>query len=239
MSIEIIAVAAIAAIGAGVSAYSTYEQGKTADSIAQYNARQNDIKARHQLLAMEAQAALQRREVQTNFNLRAQEAQAAFNNAKSIENQAEGQSTAARESDKRRMVEYGAAQGTQRALIAKSGFVESTGTPLDILAETAATIQLEREDAHYADGLNRLSLFREAEMQRLGGRLALAGATLDRSTGLASADLAGAIGQANYRAGLHKSEIMRLTGAAQKSAAKYDAAATLISGAGRAYGAIS
>jgi hypothetical protein len=64
--------------------------------------------------------------------------------------------------------------------------VESAGTPLDILAETAARIQLDREDSLYTDELSRRSLFREADMERLAGAR-VNGATLNRSSALAEA----------------------------------------------------
>jgi len=236
MTVTSAVIAVLAVVGAGVSAYSAYEQGKTADSIANYNARQNDVNARHQLLAMEAQAAVQRQEAEAKYRLQASQAEALQNNAITLQNQADGESNRAREGMKRKADEYAAAQGTQRAMIAKSGFVESSGTPLDILAETAATIQLEREDALYTDELNRRTLFRQAEMEKLGGRLALAGATLDRSSVLAGAGMAAAAGQMQYRSSLRESEIMRLSGAAAKRAGTLNATGTLISGVAGAYG---
>lgn len=228
------AVAGIA--GAGYGAYSSYQQGKTADAMAQYNAHQQERNAKMQLMSLQAQAAAQKRMAEANFRIKSTEAQARFNNATSIENAVEGQSRGVRQNIKRKASEYERFQGTQRAAIAKSGLVESTGTPLDILAETASTIQLEREDALYADELNRRSLFREAELERLGGKLALAGASLDRSSEIASAGLRSASAQAEYRSGIRQAEITRLTGAAQKQAYQGQAWGTLLSGIGSAAG---
>jgi hypothetical protein len=228
------AVAAVA--GAGYSAYSSYQQGKTADAMAQYNAHQQEFNAKMQLMGMQAQAAMQKRTAEANFRINSAQAQSKLNNAVSIENQAEGQSRNARESIRRKADEYARFQGTQRATIAKSGLVESTGTPLDILAETAATIQLEREDNLYSDELNRRSLFREAEMERLGGKLAQAGATLDRSSEVAGAGLNAAAGQAAYRSKMRDANITRLSGAAQQQAYQGQAWGTLLSGIGSAAG---
>lgn len=220
------------AAGAGYSAYSSYQQGKTADALAKYNAHQQQLNAKMQLMSMQAQAAMQKRMAEAQFALRRSEADARFANAKSIEVTAEAQSRSARESIRRKAGEYERHQGTQRAMIAKSGVVESSGTPLDILAETAATIQLEREDALYADELNRRTLFREADLERLGGRLALAGATLERNSAIAEAGLRSAAGQAQYRSGMREANITRLTGTAQRQAYTGQAWGTLLSGVG-------
>jgi hypothetical protein len=135
-----------------------------------------------------------------------------------------------RETIRREGGEYRKFQGAQRAAIAASGLVKSTGTPLDILADTAAQIQLDREDALYTDELNRRSLFREADMERLGGKMALAGATLNRSSALAEADLGAAAGRAAYQRGLNEAEITRLSGGAQKQSYYGAAQGTLFSG---------
>lgn len=224
--------AVAAGVGAGVSAYSQYQQGKTANAIAQYNAHQQELNAKVQLMSMQAQAAAQKRQAEAQFAIRQAEANARFANAQTIENTVPGQSASARESIRRKADEYARFQGTQRAMIAKSGIVESTGTPLDILADTAANIQLERNDQLYADELNRRSLFREADLERLGGKLALAGATFDRSSQVAGAGLQAAAAQAEYRSRLRDAEITRLSGQAQKQAYTGQAFGTLFSGIG-------
>jgi hypothetical protein len=226
----------IALAGAGYSAYSSYQQGKTADAFAKYNAHQQQLNAKMQLMSVQAQAMMQKRMAEAQFRLRQGEADARFANARSIEVTAEAQSRSVRESIRRKAGEFERHQGTQRAMIAKSGVVESSGTPLDILAETAATIQLEREDALHADELNRRTLFREADLERLGGRLALAGATLEKNSAVAEAGLRSAAGQAQYRSGVREAEITRLTGAAQRQAYTGQAWGTLLSGVGSAAG---
>lgn len=224
-------VGAVAGVTGGIVQYnSAQDQAKTSSAIAAYNAHQQEMNARMQLASMEAQAALQKNAAQAQLSLRQQEAQARFNNATTIENTVEGQSASARESIRRKAAEYAVFQGTQRATIAKTGLVESTGTPLDILAQTASQIQLEREDQLYADELNRRSLFREADLERLGGRLALAGATLDASSQVAQAGLTSAAGQMQYRSGLRQAEITRLTGAAQSQALAGQGWGSLLSG---------
>jgi hypothetical protein len=183
-----------------------------------------------QLMIVKAQTKLQKRMAEAQFRLRQSEANAKFANANMIDQTALAQSRVARESIRRKGGEYRRMQGTQRAAIAASGVVESTGTPLDILAETAAQIQLDREDALYTDELNRRSLFREADMERLGGKMALAGATFERSSALAEAGLRAAIGQAEYARGVREAEITRLGGVAQKQEYYGKAQATMFDG---------
>jgi hypothetical protein len=227
---------AVTAIGAGISAYGQYQAGQTQDAIAQFNARQQQLNAQMQMQALQAQATMQRSQAQANFNLANAEAQARINNAKSLEQQALVQDEVNRSNLQERREEFERMQGTQRAAIAASGVVESAGTPLDLLAETAAKIQQDMEEQHYANEVKRETLFREAYMERLGGQFARVGATLDRDSSLATALLTDASGRAAFLAGTREAEITRLTGAAAAQAGAYQAAGTLFSGIGSAAG---
>jgi hypothetical protein len=126
------------------------------------------------------------------------------------------------------------AQASTRAAIAASGAVESSGTPLDILAETAGTIQRDQEEQHYENELTRSSLLREAQMERLGGSLALAGATLDRSSEVAAAGLRGASARGAYLANMREAQLTRFGGKQAAKAGAITAGATLFSTIGSA-----
>lgn len=232
----LIAGLAVAAVGAGVGAYGQYQAGQTQSAIANFNAQQQENQARSQMLAMQTQAALQRKEAEQNFQLRSAEAQARLKNAKTIENQALMQDAVNRENLKKRRDDFARMQGEQRAAIASSGVAESTGTPLDLLAETAAKIQQDQEEQHYSNEVQRRTLFTEAAYERLGGKLALAGATLDRDSGVAAAGLRSAAAKGEYQAGMAGAEISRLTGRAAATTGTYQAGATLLSGVGSAVG---
>ena len=238
MGLETIAIIGLvgAVIGGGISAYSSYEQGKVSNTIAQMNAANQERNARLQLASMQAQSNLQKQQAEANYKLRGAEAQARFNNATSMENRALSQDRVNRENARRRNDAMAREQGTQRATIAASGVVETTGTPLDLIAETAATIQRDREEQAYGQEIQRRSLFREASMERLGGQLALAGATLDRSSTLAAANLNAAAGKADYLAGLRTAQVTRLSGSAAQRAGAMQAGATLFSTLGSAAG---
>lgn len=217
-------------VGAGISAYGQYQTGKTQEAIAAANAATQTRNAQMALMAQQAQAAMARNQAAANFQLRSQEAQARFNNAASMENKALSTDMVARENARKRAEDMARMQSQQRAAIAASGVVESSGTPLDLLVETAGIIQRDREEAAWSHEIERRTLLREAQMERLGGQFALAGATLDRNSALAEASLRGAAGRANYLSGLREAEITRLTGSAAGKAATWNAAGTLLSG---------
>ena len=232
-TVAYIAVAATA-IGAGVSAYGSYQSGKAQQAIAGFNAAQKEREAKTQLLSMQTQAALQEEQARANFKLRGMEADAKNKNAKAIEDQALQQDAINRVNLSKRRDEFSRMQGQQRAAIAASGAAESSGTPLDLLAETAAKIQQDQEEQHFAGEVNRRTLFSEAAQERLGGKLALAGATLDRNSAIAVAGLRANAGKAEELAAMRGAEIMRISGAAARTAGNYQAGATLISGLGGA-----
>ncbi len=236
MTTAALAYTAIAAtlIGGGITAYSSYQTGKMNSVIASFNAANEAKNAKMQVMAMQTQANLQKSAAEAQFALRSQEAQARFNNATSIENQAEGQDRINRVNLQKRREEMERAAASTRASIAASGAVESSGTPLDILAETAATIQRDQEEQHYENDLNRTSLLREAQMERLGGQLALAGATLDRSSEVAAAGLNSSAGRARYLSGMREANMTRLAGKNAAKAGAIQAGATLFSSIGSA-----
>ena len=226
--------AIVSSVGAGVAAYGQYQTGRTQDAIAQFNSKAQERNARMNLMAMQASATAQKNQAKANFALAQQQAQAHYNNARSIENHALGQDRINREILRRRREQFGEAQGTQRAAIAASGVVESSGTPLDLVAEMAGTIQRDQEEQAYNFELERRTMFREAQMENLGGDLAMAGATLDRSSSLREASLTAASARMQYLSGRREAEITRLTGRASRQAGTIGAAATLFSGLGNA-----
>ena len=222
-------------VGGGISAYGSYASGKRTEMIASFNAANQEKNARMQAIAMQTQANLKKNAAEAQFALRNQEAQARMNNAVSIENQALGQDKINRVNLQKRREDLERAASTQRANIAASGAVESSGTPLDILAETAATIQQDQEEQHYENEMARTTLFREAQMERLGGRLALAGATLDKNSEVSAAALNKSAGRSQYLSGMREANVTRLSGQAAAKAGTINAGATLLSSFGQAF----
>jgi hypothetical protein len=230
----LIAGTALAVAGAGVGAYGQYQAGKTQQAIAQYNAQQQERQAAMQLQATEVANAIQRRTTEANFLLRSAEVQARKQNARQIEKTALNQDAINRENLRKRLEAYDRMRGEQRAQIAQSGVAESSGTPLDLIADTVAKIQMDMEEQHYIGEVNRRTLFTEAARERLGGKLGAVGATMERESGLAEASLREAAARGEYLGELRGAEITRLTGKAAAKSGMLQAGATLLSGLGTA-----
>lgn len=234
-----VVVGTIALVGAGVSAYGQYQEGQAYNAIAQYNATQQERQGRYQLMGAQAQATLMKKQAEANYALRAGEAAAKDANARQIESQAMSQDAVARENARRRATDMKRGLATQRQAIAASGVIEASGTPLDLLAETAATIQRDQAEQHYSNELGRRTLFREADLERLGGQFALAGASIDRSASMSTASLTMAQGRMSLLTARREADITRMTGAAKKKASTIGAVGTLFSGAASAYGSFT
>ena len=214
VDVAIYVMLAATAVSAGVSAYSSYEQGKTNMAIQNVNAANQKRNAQIQAAAMQAQANMQKQQAAANFALNQASANAKFANAEGMENKALSQDAIDRENARKRDAQFSEMTATQRANIAASGAVESSGTPLDLLSESAGAIQRDREEQQYTNEIRRRSLFQEAANERLGGQMALAGATLERDSSVAAAGLREASGKATYLAGLREAQITRLAGRA-------------------------
>lgn len=238
------------AIGAGVSAYGQYQAGKTQSAISNYNALQRDKQARMEMLAMQAQARASERQAdltraaaEGNFALAQSEANARFQNASQIENNALNEDKINRRNIRDKRADFNALTGEQRASIAQSGVIETSGTPLDILAETAGKIQQEQESMLFENEQSRRTLFREADLERFGGEMGLAGASLDRSSSLAQASLMDDearlrdfSAKAAYQSGRAEADIMRMTGRANRRASNIAVGTTIFSGLGSMLG---
>lgn len=231
-----ITTAIVSLIGVGIASYSAYSTAQTSKAVANYNAAQQERDAATQLASLQAQATLQEKTATQNLLLQQAEAEARESNARNMEQQALAQDSVNRSNLVKSRIEYQQMQGAQRAAIAASGAVESAGTPLDLLATTAAKIQQDQETQLYSDELKRRTLFSEAAQERLGGQLGLVGATLDYNSSVSSAALTRLVGDAEYTSNMTKAEISRMTGSAAASAGNLNAAATLLSGVSNTYG---
>lgn len=240
-----IAGAATSAVGTGISVASGIQQSRRANSLAQYNSMAQEANARQQQQAMMLQAAAMRQQAgytaaqaRMNEALALSEAQARINNAQTLTNQAEAQTSADRENIKRTQQEQARFASMQRARIAGSGVVES-GSPLEILAESAGDMQAALNEQQYQSELARRQTLGRAALERFGGEIAKSHAGLDLWSGLAEADLQKQSakleeqkGSSIYRQGMREAEISRLTGAANAQGARMGAYGSLFSGLG-------
>jgi hypothetical protein len=88
-------------------------------------------------------------------------------NASLQEAEAKQKQLETRESAKRQRTENDRFKSTQRAAFAKAG-ITSTGTPLEVMSQTAADLELAVLDTAYAGESQRLSLMQKAAVNRFG-----------------------------------------------------------------------
>ncbi len=233
MSFAVAALVA-SAVGTGVSFIGQMQQAKASSAIANQNAAMQQQNAQMQADALRTQSAIQRTTAEGNMRLRQMEAAARGANATAIKERAVAQEEIDARNIRKKRDEGARMMATQRARYAAAGVVDSTGSPLSLIAETAGLIQRDIGEQAYANDLARNGLLHEAELERLGGEYALAGATLDYGSELSEAHLRDASASATLLTGQRQAELTRLGGRAQASGYRYGAFGNLLSGAGNA-----
>ncbi len=226
----------LSAVGAGVSFIGGMQQAKAAEAISAQNASIQQQNAAMQAQSLRAQAELQRIQATANARLRGTEAAAQFGNAEAMKQRAAVQEQINAANLRKQREEGQRLTATQRARFAAAGVVESTGSPLSLLAETAGIIQRDLGERQYQNELALSGLYQEAALERLGGEYALAGATLDKSSALSQARLTDASATATLLTGQRQAEITRLAGASQASGLRTGAFGNLLSAGAGLYG---
>lgn len=211
------------------------QQARASEAIANQNAALQRQNAAQQSEAMRAQAHLQELQTRQNFALRSADATAKQQQANTMRQQASAQEAVNARNLTLRRQEGERLMAAQRARMAAAGVVESTGSPLSMLAETAGLIQRDIGEQQYRNELATQGLLQQASMERLGGEYALAGATFDRGAGMAEANLRNAAASASLFSGNREADITRMAGQAQASGYRYGALASGIGGLGQAF----
>lgn len=160
---------AVTVIGASISAYSSYQQGQAAKATAQANADRADREARQQLLISRVQEAVAARQAEADRALAMSEAEAAAQNSQALRNEAEAQLAQSRENIKRRRDEAQRLAASQRGTYAASGVLDTTGTPLAVLAETAWNAEMDAQDQQYVTSIERQKKLFEADLTEAAG----------------------------------------------------------------------
>lgn len=208
---------AATAVGAGVSYYQ-------ANAAADAQAQMALLNAQSQRQALDQQGKAASMQALINQSLADKERAAANANAVALEQQAQAGTKITTENIRRNREEMARFAALQRAQAANSGFVDTTGSPLALLASTAEEEQKMADAARYEDELSRRSLFKEAAFQRNAGVLAgIQG--LGSQIGGASARAQAAMGQSQSRLDLYAAR-------AGASAMRTSAGAGLLTSAG-------
>jgi hypothetical protein len=207
----------VSAVGAGVS----YVQ---ANAAADQQSQIALLNAQSQRQALDQQGRAASMQALINQTLADKDRAAANANAVALEQQAQTGTRITTENIRRNREEMARFAALQRAQAANSGFVDTTGSPLALLASTAEEEQKMADAARYEDEMSRRSLFREAAFQRNTG-------TLAGIEGL-GAKIGGAAARAQAALGQSQSRLDLFAARAGASAMRTGATANLLSSAG-------
>lgn len=208
----------VTSVGTGLSYFGQQQQASNAEAIANYNAQiaaqNNQI---NQIIAKQ-QADYQRRYAEIQATAQRQ-------NADVLNAQGRAAEAAGREEARRQRERNEKAQAMQRARYAKAG-VTTEGSPLAVMSESAALLELQAQDIHHKSELEGRAFDEQAKAARYQAQMSDFDASVARYQ-MAAADAGFTIGSnqanANYLAGM--------SAASGYQTASYG---TLISGAGSA-----
>jgi hypothetical protein len=147
--------AAVGLIGTGISSYAQFRQGREQSALSRINlAAQTQANSQQQAIA-----AMQARFQQVALG---QQQKALQTDAANERTAAEYETRAAQENIRRSRDDFARALASQRAAIAARGILSTTGSPLEMLLQSAEDQALSEADARTADELNRRSRFSRA-----------------------------------------------------------------------------
>lgn len=208
---------AIAAVGSGVTYYQANKAADMQSELALLNAQSQRQAIDQQGRAASMQALI-------NQSLADKDRAAAEANARMLERQAESGTRVTTENIRRGREEMARLMAAQRAQIGKNGFVDTTGSPLALLASTKEEEQRMADAMRYEDESSRRALFSEASNQRNAGILAGIGGLGAAASGAAARGQA-AMAQSQNRLDLYAAR-------AGSDAIRTNATGNLLSSAG-------
>jgi hypothetical protein len=204
----------------GIAVYGAMEQSASQRRVAEYNyaVQRQQAQLQHAVATRQAQHAQAQAQAQAAIQAR---------NAQALDQQASAERNRGRETVRRMRDEHLRFQAIQRARIAKSGVV-AEGTPLEIMADTAGALELQRKDAQFEAEVRAQGYEQNAELERFGGRMTL----LDSSM----ADYEMAAANAGLRINMADARISRMAGFSQARGTQIGGYAAAIGGIGAAAG---
>jgi hypothetical protein len=233
------AVGAVVTFAAGaLSAYGTYQQGKANERVANMNADLANQEARQQFMIADLQQRLSEQQANAQFEMDRQEAIAARLNASAMDQERIAGEARSREEIRRRRTEAEAVVAEQRALFAASGVVGTTGTPLQVMADSVLTMEAEVIDQQYLTNVERTKQIFEADVERnRAGRIeGFAGA--QKAINLTAAKVEGLAMRVGARNRQSQADIDRQAGRYLRKQSRITAMAQLASGAVNAAGGL-
>jgi hypothetical protein len=156
----------VAAAGAGLAYSSSQDAAKSQkeSALANFNAQSAAARQAGEAQSMQARIAAQ---------IASNEKASMDRNALTLEQQASVNTQAGSENRRRTREDYARMIAAQRAQIGKSGVVDTSGSPMSLLAASAVGEQQAVDEQLYQTEGQRRGLFREADNQRNQGTAAL------------------------------------------------------------------
>lgn len=222
-------------LGAVTTLVGGLQQASATKAIAEENARIQAANAHIEAESIRTKAEILRSQTRFNFRARANEAGQMKANADAKSERAAVQNVINAENIARQRKEGARLMARQRAGFAASNVVESTGSPLSILAKTAGLIERDAQEQKYFGDLKTAGLYEDAALERLGGEYALAGAYLDKSSSLSAAKIEDATATATLLGGQRKAALTRMAGNSQASGLRLSAFGNLLTDVGNIY----
>lgn len=207
----------VSAVGAGVS-YSA-QQSAAAD-----NAQLALLNAQSQTQAARQQGELGAMQAAINAQLAAKDEEAANANARALEAQAGIGTDITQGNIRKTREEFARMIAATRVQAAKQGVADTTGSPLDLIAQKGAAEQNAVDVLRFEDENNRRGLFQSAQEQRNAGIMA-------RINGL-SQQSQGAAARGNSLAQIAQAKLNLYSARAESQAMRNQATGSLISSAG-------
>lgn len=202
------------------------------------NATQQRATTLNQLALNRVGIGIQRGANRANLRLALAENEAQKRNAERLRNFAEARTASSREAIRRKMRAFDEFEGRQQAATAASGVMMS-GSPLEVMAESAAQFALEVQDAQDAANFERNDTLARAGMIEAGAVLGNARARADYDMGQRGAALSmaanklGRLGaQTAYQMALQQAEMKRLAGMDAAQGATTSALGSALAGVG-------
>jgi hypothetical protein len=162
----------IAIIGAVAGAVGTGMSYQAQQSAAKDNSQLALLNAQSQTQAARQAGELSAMQASINQALAAKDAEAANANAVALERQAAMGTNIAQDNIRKTREEFARMLAAQRVQAAKSGVADTTGSPLELMMQTASREQSEADKMRYEDEVNRRGLFASAQEQRNAGVMA-------------------------------------------------------------------
>ncbi|RBP37010.1 hypothetical protein DES53_115151 [Roseimicrobium gellanilyticum] len=215
---------ATSAVGVGMQYSAQKEAARNQEALARYNYAVQAQNIRQQQALAEWNARAQAGQAEANA---AMARQAAEVNARNLEQQAQSVLLQGTEEQRRTREEHRRHMAIAFARVAKSG-VAAAGSPIEVLAESARTMQLALNDAWYTTNTKREALLWDAKVERYGGEIGAANYSGQAS--LLRAE--GALAPIKARMDLRSAKYESLAGLNAASGMRSAAGAGLVSGMG-------